>query len=204
MSPVAPTDERRTTASSAGRGKRVVTSSPGGASPIASPTRTAVRPRRVAISPAVTTSRRGSPAGAKTWPGGRLLLLFAADRDALTSAQSPGVQTDISHPLAGGRALDLEDAARHSGLWVSGPARPRGRGCPGAAHRYRCLPQAQPVNTGKTRPRRVCAAGSSGISRPSESTALVGNEGSHDRFAVLRQDSRTKRRGWNKRRDDRG
>ncbi len=47
-------------------GKRAVASSPGRGSPIASPTRTAPRPRIVAISPAVMTSRRGAPAGAKT------------------------------------------------------------------------------------------------------------------------------------------
>ena len=48
-----------TTASSAGRGKRAVASSPGGGSPIASPTRTAPRPRIVAISPA-RERRRGA------------------------------------------------------------------------------------------------------------------------------------------------
>ena len=107
----------KTTASSAGRGKRAVTPRPGGGSPIASPTRTAPSPRIVAISPAARTSRRGAPAGAKTW----IEVAFASSppptRTRWRAPQRAGEQADVGDALAGRGALDLEHAART-------PARP--------------------------------------------------------------------------------
>ena len=108
-----------TTASSAGRGKRAATASPGGGSPIASPTRTVPSPRTVAISPAVTASRRGAPAGAKT----RIEVAFASSppptRTRCRGPQGAREEADVGDAFARRRAFDLEHAARHRRLGIT-------------------------------------------------------------------------------------
>ncbi len=90
----------KTTASSVGFGKRAVISSPGGGSPIASPTLTAPSPRTVAISPAVTASRRGAPAGANT----RIEVGFVSAPPPTGTrwrgAERAGEQADVRDALA--------------------------------------------------------------------------------------------------------
>ena len=108
-----------TTASSAGRGKRAATLSPGGGSPIASPTRTVPSPRTVAISPAVTASRRGAPAGAKTRIEVALASSAPPTRTRCARSQRAREEADVRHALAGRGAFDLEHAAGDRRLGVS-------------------------------------------------------------------------------------
>ena len=128
----------KTTASSAGRGKRAAGSSPSRGSPMASPTRTPPRPRIVAISPAMRTSRRGAPAGANTLIEVGLGLLSPADPHPLTRAERAGEQARVGDALAGGRPLDLEDTARDRGVRHRAVLRRGARRRRPSARRRRC------------------------------------------------------------------
>ena len=91
----------KTTASSAGRGKRAVASRPAAAR--RSRRRPGPRPGR-GSSPSRrprATSRRGAPAGAKTRIDVGLRLLASADPDALARPQRAGEQADVGDALAG-------------------------------------------------------------------------------------------------------
>ena len=177
----------KTTASSAGRGKRP---SPR-RRPAAHRSRRRPGPRRGPGSspsrPPTTTSRRGAPAGAKT----RIEVAFASSppptAHALARTERAREQAGVRDAFAGGRPLDLEDAARHRRLRIAARAAEELVDARRAARRRRS--RARPSRrTRDGRARAASASASCSRRRGPDSACLVADEGPEDRLVVLGED----------------
>ncbi len=144
-------------------------------------------PRIIAISPAMRTSRRGAPAGAKT----RIELAFAspstADAHALARTERPREQPGVGDALARRGPFDLEHPTRDR-CARSRRARPQeARRRRRAARRCRCRAQPSRRTPGGRPP------GASGRPAPlaavgSDSGSFIPDEGAEDGLVALGED----------------